>query len=271
MCDSLLPLIAIFGESSWLWQGLIVNFIFSIGSIPFTSKFIKSKFRRLKRNRIKAAENELLKYCLQRLLKEKRICNEDFENQLFIIASKHQLSAKDIMEDKELFRKKLAASIVKIDMIDEKMKQNFVLEIRNNKIFFNNDEKSNAAHSKKDFNHKTGEDDSGEEEYAAYFFDEEIDGEDKKVIYKQTGIVTGIIFISLLLLYSFIQIFFRILGINGIILISTVIILILLFPILANGILHYEEFENVSKRNFYFLVIIFLFAIINFISIITTL
>lgn len=52
-------------KDSWLLQGLIVNAIFTIGSIPFTNMKIRNMFKNRKKKRIENAQDEH-KYCVRK-------------------------------------------------------------------------------------------------------------------------------------------------------------------------------------------------------------
>ncbi len=271
--DLLLPITTLVGES-WILQGLITNGIYSLISFPFTNKIIKNKWINHKKRRIKDAIKELETYCVQQLIQTGTINRKEYENKIFIITSKYDLELKDIFTTENNFFQQLVKFIINTNLLDEKTKENIIYKIHNNNIFnsldkandfiyFENGETRKFKMGYSDINNKN-------EDFDTYN-NPKFSKEEKRSIFKQTSIVTGIIYISLFVFTSFIGLIFKKYGINSLILINTIIIFILILPILINGIMHSEEFSVQSRRNFYLLLICFLLIIANLICIFSVL
>lgn len=216
---------------------------------------------------------------MRQLIKGEKIVRDEFNNKLFIIASKHNLEIKDLFIDKKSFFQRLAKSIISIDYLDERFKENIVYEIRNNKILIeSNDDTLNLNNKFNEIPSSNYSDINGEKDkntdhiaYNENIYDEDDDDNiklnkiDNKKIFRLTSIVTGIIFISSFIFTSFIRLISKAFGSNAIILVNTIIALIFVFPIFINGIIHFEKFDEHSRRNFYLLLISFLFIIANLI------
>lgn len=98
--------------------------------------------------------------------------------------------------------------------------------------------------------------------------DIELNKSEKQSISKLTLMVTIGIFISLLFIISIVQILYNAYGINVIFFINTIIIMIITIPIMINGIINYEKFNEKSKKYFYLFLTIMLLNIVNFICIV---
>ncbi len=250
-------------EDSWLLQGLIGNTVFTIGSIPFTKIKIRNMFKNRKRKRIKDAQNELKILCLQKMIAEKHIEKSYFENLLFILASKYNIEVNDIYNDEKVFGQSLINTIINDDLIDSNIKEEIAFQIRNNKIFvnleYNNiiDENVNIL--------------SGESDIPSSEDDIELNKSEKQIITKLTLLVTIGIFVSLLFIISIGQILYNAYGMNTIIFIDTITIMIIMIPIIINGVIHYEKFHEKSKKYFYLFLVIMLLNIVNFICIVNIL
>lgn len=252
----ILPII----EDSWFLQGLIINATFTIGSIPFTKIKIKNIFKNRKKERIKYAQDELEMLCSQKMIADKHIEKSYFENQLFILASKYNLEATDIYNDKKDFGKNLINTITSSRLIDNDTKEELAFKIRKNKLFVNLEYN--------DIVDGNGNIISSENDIPKNEEDIKLNNREKQNISKLTLIVTIGIFISLLFIISIIQILYNAYGINSILFIDTIIIIIITIPIIINGIINYENFNNKVKKYFYLFLAITLFNVVNFICIV---
>lgn len=255
----LLPIIG----DSWLIQGLIANTVFSLCSIPFTKVTIRNVFKNRKKERIKAAQNEFEILCAQKMIIERHIEKNYFENQLFLLATKYNLETKDIYNDEKAFGKKLINKIIGINLIDGNTKEAIASQIRNNNIFVN-----------LEYNNKIIENEnilSEENDIPPSKDNIELNQNEKQKISKLTLIVTIGIFISLLFVISIVQILYKVYGINAIIFIDTVFMMIIMTPILINGIFHYEKFNETNKKWFCLFLMLILLNIINCICIVNIL
>lgn len=250
-------------QDSWFLQGLIINATFTIGSIPFTKIKIKNIFKNRKKERIKYAQDELKMLCLQKMIADRHIEKNYFENQLFIIASKYNLEVTDIYNDKKVFGKNLINTITNSDLINNDTKEELAFKIRKNKLFVNLEYN--------DIIDENGNILSSENEIPKHEEDIELNNCEKQNIFKLTLIVTIGIFISLLFIISTVQILYNAYGTNIILFINTIIIMIITIPIMINGIINYEKFIDKVKKYFYLLLAIMLFNIVNFICIVNIL
>lgn len=246
----------------WFWQGIIINTLFSIASIPFTNKIVQKVFRNRKRNRIKNALNEIKVYCLQQIIKDKHINRDNFENQLYIIANRYELDIKDIYNDKNIFDKTLIHSILEVNIIDGTTKEKIANQIRKNEIFIE-PERNNSLDDTAIFSaDKENINDNNN------FEDISLNKNEKKNILKYTAIITGIFFVFLLIYTFLCQVLIKAYGNNSVIFINTIIIIISIIPILVNGIIHLKSFNEQNKIYFCFLLLISVLNIINFICMI---
>lgn len=245
----------------WFWQGLIINASFALVSMPFTSRTVYKIFRNSKWNRIKNALNELKIYCLQQIIKDKHIDKDDFENQLYMIANRYKLDVKDIY-NKNIFRQTLIHSILETDLIDDITKAQITNIIRKDTIFIGSDNSDNLYDDftlSEEIDHPNENDNSD---------NIQLNKDEKNIVHKYTGIITGIIFI-ILLMYTFLcQILINAYGNNSIIFINTIIIVFTIIPILVYGIIYFTKFNKMNKIFFGFLLLISILNIINFICIV---
>lgn len=251
----------IFAEP-WFWQGIVVNTSFALVSLPFTNKIVQKFFVNRKRNRIKNAFNEIKIYCLQQIIKDKHINKDDFENQLYMIANRYNLDTKDIYKDDNIFKQTLIHSILGIDFIDNNTKEKIANKIRKDKLFIESEFKNNQD-SPKVF--------SEEQDYTNEYNNLDdilLNKSEKKDILKYTAIITGTIFISILIYTFLYQVLVKAYGNNSVIFINTIVIIIASIPILINGIVHLKKFNEQNKIYFCFLLLISILNIINFICIV---
>lgn len=249
---------------SWFLQGIIINTAFALCSMPFTNKVVRKAIKNRKINRVKNACNELNTYCIQRIIGDKHIDKDDFENQIYIIANKYKLDVNDIYNDKNIFGQNLTRIILGLTFIDDNTKEKIINKIRKDKLFIESDNEHKIASiydsiidEESDYSNGHNKED-----------DIQLNKDDKKYIYKYTGIVTGIIFISLLLYTFLCQILINAYGMNSVVFINALIIVIATIPILINGSMHFSEFNEQNKMYFGFLVLISILNFINFICII---
>lgn len=145
-------------------------------------------------------------------------------------------------------------------MIDSDIKEKIASKIRKNEVFinleYNNivDEKGNMLSGKNDIPPSEN--------------DIKLNKNEKKIITKLTLVVTIGISVSLLFIISIGQILYNFYGINAIIFIDTIIIMIIMMPIIINGVIHYEKFNEKSKKYFYLFLVIMLLNVVNFIYIV---
>lgn len=255
-------------EESWFLQGIIINTVFSIVSIPFTNKIVQKTFKNRKKNRIKNAYEELKIYCIQQLIEEKYIDKKRLENQMFIITKRYNLSTEDIYDDNNTFHNKLIDSIIDINLIDDSTKEKIISIIRNEKLFINSRNKNiaNEYIINKNSNMILSEDNKTSSENNTNFSQEE-----KKSIAKYTFIITIIIFLFLVFINSLIQVLFKAYGIYSIIFINTIFIMATKIPILINGVVYYNKFNERNKKIFILFLIILLANLINFICMVSIL
>lgn len=239
---------------------MMVNASFAICSIPFTNKILENFFKNRKKNRIKEARNELEKYCLQQLIMKQKINKNNFDNQLFIISKKYAINIKEIFISEYILSQNLAQSIININLFDEDFKENIIYRIRNKSLFSTADEdkiKTFPEHDTNTYN------DYNEDIFNDINF---IDSAREKII-KYTILISILIFLTLLIFTSLIQVLFEIWGIISVLLFNTLLMMIFTFPVLVNGIINFKKFDFHAKQNFCFLFIIILLALINFICI----
>lgn len=257
--NNFLLLIAELVEESWFWQGIIINTSFALGTMPFTNKIVQKVFRNRKGNRIKNARAELRTYCLQHLIKDKHIDKVDFENEIYMLTIRYKLDKKDIYNDQNTFLKNLTQSILQIDLLDNSTKEKISNKIRKEKIFTESDDK-NLRHHSTVSNEREGTDKYNEENI-------ELDKNEKREVFKYTGVITSIIFI-ILLMYTFLsQVLIKAYGIYSIVFINTIIIILAIIPILVNAIIHFKKFDEYNKIILSLFILISILNIINFISI----
>lgn len=251
-------------SESWFLQGIIINTAFALCSMPFTNKVVQKTFKNRKINRVKNACNELNTYCIQQIIRDKHIDKDNFENQIYIIASKYKLEVNDIYNDKNIFGQNLTRIILKLTFIDDNTKEKIISKIRKDKLFIESDNEHKITSI---YDSIIDEESDYSDEYNKKD-DIQLNKDDKKYIHKYTGIITGIIFISLLLYTFLCQILIKAYGMDSVVFINAIIIVMATIPILINGSMHFSEFNEQNKIYFGFLVLISLLNFINFICII---
>lgn len=261
-----LSFLAIFGEE-WFLQGIFINASFAVVSIPFTRRIFQNIFKNRKKDKIKKAGNELKIYCLQKLIGEKYIDKNEFENQLFLIANKYELNKEDIYANKNVFIKELMISIIDTNLIDANTKEKIANKIRHDQIFIRAkhkniiDEKGNTIFVE----NSTSSSDKANKCNIKFA------SEEKKKIFKYTLVATIVIFIFLLSFISIVQVLFRTYGINAVIFMNTIVIMVTIIPILMNGVIHFEKFNKQNRKIFYLLLAILMLNFISFICIVSIL
>ena len=254
----------IFAEP-WFWQGMVVNTSFTLALLPLTNRIVQKLFVNRKKNRIKNALNEFKIYCLQQIIKDKHINKDDFENQLYMIANRYNLDIKDIYKDTNVFKQILVHSLLEIDFIDNNTKEKIANRIRKDKLFIETETKNSQDNAtifaeEHDYNNEDNILDNNSWKI-------ELNKNEKKDILKYTGIITGIIFVFLLIYTFLCQVLVKAYGNNSVIFINTIIIIIATIPILINGIIHMNKFNEQNKIYFCFLLLISILNIINFMCI----
>lgn len=268
--DFLSPLIMLI-EDSWLLQGLLINTTYTLLSIPFTSKIIANVFKNRKKIRIVNARQELYIEYIKRTFTKDNISAKNFKNLLYIIANKYNLLISDVYGDDDLFLKNITTKILNLDIIDDTKKEQLIASIRKkflgdiyildtHKYSFNDNE------SEEEINNINDNISSYEEATRQDNLEEE-----KKAVRKYTFITSILLFLFLFFFTSIIQLLYNTYNTNGIVFINVVITAIVIIPILANGMIHFDKFNNQNKKLFLLLIIILLLNIINFIYIISTL
>ena len=198
------------------------------------------------------------------------------------------MNVSDIHIDDKQFYKKLTQLVLSSNLINDHSKKSIIYDIRQKKIFvslegvdecfINNlseyieciSYRNNKSY-KDNFEHERNENDSDnrKESYTKEATEDWIkfSSTEKKEIYKYLILFTGIIFLITFIFTSVIKVLFNFSQNNTIFFVNTIIILVLLLPVLINGILHYDDFDKQNKSIFYLLSVGYALVFINFICI----
>ena len=181
-----------------------------------------------------------------------------------VFATKHGLKSCDLFQDKTEFTKQITHAITKFEMIDDNMKLRLISRARHyylcDKCI---EDKDNILQNEE--MHLTPKDNYANFEFEDidYDIDVKFDCEEMRDINKTSLISSLLIFIISLISVNTIHVLYEWSGEISLIFFNTIIAIIAMLPILANGLFHLKKFNMQSKKLFYLLVVVLLLCVVN--------
>lgn len=262
--------------SSLVEDGLLndisISIFTSIVTLPLTSGFVKNIFKNRKKVKIGQARKEMHSFYITRLLDGEVWNDTEIEEWTCIFASKYGLKSCDLFQDKTEFTKQITNTIAKLEIINNNMKGTLIGKIRNNhscdKCIEEKDNilKNEEMHLPPKENYENFEFDDLD-----YEIDVNFERKEMRDICMTSLISCLLVFIISLISVNTMHVLYEWSGHISLVFFNTIIAIIAMLPILANGLFHLKEFNIQSKKLFYLLVVVLLLCVVNCIYIVNIL